>query len=326
MLLTDWNVTPQELAASRWPEIINGTNVCPKDTSFTCTSGPGRLIDFAFVRSDFAAALSEVDLDSTTPWAPHSSIVLQLNRAPRNIVTRILRKPSSLVPGPRTVCHELVWKKARTHPSPPLGCGLPASRLTATSVFDNDAQLVSCKYTHWSSKAEKWLVAAQGRKMHRRWFGGGQHVDVKCAPLLPRRAMLSRCHHSAEHGLWAAIAQRLTELEILRVRGHGLRQQRQCLDLLCKSAPTRLRQIACSLENHLDCLQLMVFAWQWTLLESTDSLSDLAGEALQKPRLLPSMRDHTLFKKSDIGLALLCVSVRRCPSLDQEARKGVCFR
>ena len=47
VLLADWNVTPQELAASRWPEIINGTIVCPKDTSFTCTSGPGRLIDFA---------------------------------------------------------------------------------------------------------------------------------------------------------------------------------------------------------------------------------------------------------------------------------------
>ena len=309
VLLADWNVTQQKLAASRWPEIINWTNVCPKDTSFTCTSGPGRLIDFAFVRLDFAEALSEVDLDSTTPWAPHSSIVLQLNRAPRNIVTRILRKPSSLVPGPRTVCHELVWKKARTYPSPPLVV-VSLRRDSLPLLFShNDAQLVSCKYTHWSSKAEKWLVAAQGLKMDRRWFGGGQHVDVKCAPFLPRRAMLLRYHHSAEHVLWAAMAQRLTELEILRVRGHGLRQQRQCLDFLCKSAPARLRHFACSLENHLDCLQLMVFASQWTLLESTGSFSDLAREALQKAKVASQhARSHSIQKIRHWARFALCGS------------------
>ena len=248
-------------------------------------------------------------MDSTTPWAPHSSIVLQLNRAPRNIVTRILRKPSSLVPGAHAVCRDLVWTRAQAHASHPLGCGLPAPRRTATSVFDKDAQLVSCKYAHWSSRAEKWLVAAQGLKMHRRWFGRGEHVDVKCAPLLPRRAILSRCHHSAEHGLWAAIAQRLTELEILCVRGHGLRQQRQCLDFLCKRAPTRLRQFACSLDNPLDCLQLMVFAWKLTLLESTGSLSDLAREASQKAKVASQhARSHSIQKIRHWARSALCGS------------------
>ena len=145
--------------------------------------------------------------------------------------------------------------------------------------------------------------------MHRRWFGRGQHVDVKCALLLPRRAILSRCHHSAEHGLWAAIAQRLTELELLCVRGHELRQQRQCLEFLCKSAPTRLRQIACSLDSPLDCLQLMVFAWQLTLLESSGSLSDLAREASQKAKVASQRaRSRSIQKIRHWARSALCGS------------------
>ena len=92
-------------------------------------------------------------------------------------------------------------------------------------------------------------------------------------------------------------------------RGHGLRQQSQCLEFLCKSSPSPLRHFACSLDCPLDCLQLMVFAWKLTLLESAGSLSDLAREASQKAKVASQRaRSHSIQKIRHWARSALCGS------------------
>ena len=52
-----------------------------------------------------------------------------------------------------------------------------------------------------------------------------------------------------------------------------------------KIATDRLRILASSLDDPLDCLQLMVFAWKLTLSDPDVSLSDLAREASQRAKV-----------------------------------------
>ena len=53
MILTaDFNCTPEELGEKMWANMFQGFLLVPEDTTFTCTIGSSRLIDFSLVSNE----------------------------------------------------------------------------------------------------------------------------------------------------------------------------------------------------------------------------------------------------------------------------------
>jgi len=94
IVLGDWNMEPPELHLVRWPQYIRGTVVQPRGVAITCTTGKGRLLDYAVVSSSLAPYFSlEPDMDS--PWAPHQGLVGNLSL---KFKTSMLRKQVTPAP------------------------------------------------------------------------------------------------------------------------------------------------------------------------------------------------------------------------------------
>ena len=66
----DWNMTPQELAATGWLDQIKGTILEQPGVDFTCAGSSGRVLDFAVVSKGLAPAFSPAGVDFTTVWRP----------------------------------------------------------------------------------------------------------------------------------------------------------------------------------------------------------------------------------------------------------------
>ena len=65
IVMADWNMEPSELMSVSWPTFVRGQIVTPKDATFTCSRGKGRLLDYAVVSNPLVPYFSlEVDLNS----------------------------------------------------------------------------------------------------------------------------------------------------------------------------------------------------------------------------------------------------------------------
>ena len=96
--LCDWNCTPQQLANSGFLERIKGTIIHPRQS--TC----GRTVDFAVVADgllpDVVHGRAGCSVNHSTPFDPHSSIRLAIDRSPDGFRKWKLVSPTPLPPLP----------------------------------------------------------------------------------------------------------------------------------------------------------------------------------------------------------------------------------
>ena len=78
ILMADYNYTPSEVTEMKWPKLFDGVILAPKEVDATCSSGKGRLIDFAIVSTEIVQ-LCELH-PVTVPWGGH---ILGLNSGSR---------------------------------------------------------------------------------------------------------------------------------------------------------------------------------------------------------------------------------------------------
>ena len=71
-----WNVTPEELIASKWVHKLRGQVLRPLDTAFTCTAGKQRLLDYVVHSEALEGKLSLTCVPS--PWLSHRGLELVL--------------------------------------------------------------------------------------------------------------------------------------------------------------------------------------------------------------------------------------------------------
>ena len=91
-VMGDFNMTPDELQLSG---VLQGTGLdimLPRDTELTCTSGHGRMLDYALVDHKLKALIHDFALDPTTPWRPHSGLRLAIKARPRQVLVRALAR------------------------------------------------------------------------------------------------------------------------------------------------------------------------------------------------------------------------------------------
>ena len=71
IIVGDWNLNPESMAASGFPSFTKGTIVHTGET--TCRQGRGTNIDYAVVHHEMADAV-KVEVVDDVPWGPHKGI------------------------------------------------------------------------------------------------------------------------------------------------------------------------------------------------------------------------------------------------------------
>ena len=105
LMVGDWNLEPHELASSGVFDALPASKrlsplVPPAE--FTCTSGQGRVIDFAMVNQQARAILSGIEIDKSCPWKTHAGIAMQISCTPAVVMVRALVRPANVCkPNPR---------------------------------------------------------------------------------------------------------------------------------------------------------------------------------------------------------------------------------
>ncbi|CAK0811738.1 unnamed protein product, partial [Prorocentrum cordatum] len=94
----DFSNTPQEFEATPWLRLLGGSTVVPQHVSYTCSSGTGRLIDYAIIPPDFRPILKQIRGEHEVPWSPRIGIAIELWAQPSTI---LIRKP--MLPAKRPI-------------------------------------------------------------------------------------------------------------------------------------------------------------------------------------------------------------------------------
>ena len=68
----DWNITPEQLRASKWMSKLDARILQPQDAAFTCTAGQQRLLDFVVHSADMEDMLQLRRVP--TPWISHRGL------------------------------------------------------------------------------------------------------------------------------------------------------------------------------------------------------------------------------------------------------------
>ena len=88
VILADWNFEPHQLAELDWLSSIQGEIIMLSELQITCSSGSGRMLDFAVISKGFVPIVRGFRGDLTTPWKPHTSICLDIAAKPRSVMAR----------------------------------------------------------------------------------------------------------------------------------------------------------------------------------------------------------------------------------------------
>ena len=75
VIMADWNIEPSELVATGWDRFVQGTVVAPRDVTFTCNQGKGRMLDYAVVANSLVPYFS-LQVDPDSPWSPHVGLTV----------------------------------------------------------------------------------------------------------------------------------------------------------------------------------------------------------------------------------------------------------
>ena len=93
ILLADWNMEPQELTETGWPEAIGGEVLKPKGGDFTCSAGKGAMLDYAVISKKAQQMVISFTIKET-PWGPHQGLVMELAAQPEAALAWRLPTPA----------------------------------------------------------------------------------------------------------------------------------------------------------------------------------------------------------------------------------------
>ncbi|CAK0870501.1 unnamed protein product [Prorocentrum cordatum] len=97
LLVGDFNATPTEMAKSGWLDALRARAVTPEGVEVSCTSGKGRMIDYAVVPDSFRPFLSQVLPVQNLPWGPHIGLNILIRSRPASVFLRVPVLPVPLV-------------------------------------------------------------------------------------------------------------------------------------------------------------------------------------------------------------------------------------
>ncbi|CAK0892144.1 unnamed protein product, partial [Prorocentrum cordatum] len=226
IVAADWNLDPEQLLKSEFPQKVGGVVKAPQVTKVTCAKGEqGSLLDYCLVRKDFAdPAMVEAELE--VPWKEQEAIAK-------------LYEEDEVCQGPKTPFQVPLecWRACPEHAGrgPVVGARTgPAQQLDDHVAYqgrEEQEKDLSHRYGNWVSKLELALLAAHEveESEKARYQGRGGDFDLKWvkAKVTPGRAR-TKCHKSD------AMCYALTLMQRCQTLSRGRRDEAQRGRVSCK--------------------------------------------------------------------------------------------
>ena len=93
VLAGDFNLTPEEMAKSGWLDRIGGTIIVPHNTTYTCTAGQARMLDYVIIPVGAEIFFRNLLAIEDGAWTSHLGLELEIDVDPIAAVCWSLRLP-----------------------------------------------------------------------------------------------------------------------------------------------------------------------------------------------------------------------------------------
>jgi ribonuclease HI len=243
LIAGDWQCEPYQLQALQWLA-INDLEVWSAGALATCSSGPGRELDFfvanrsmaAIILPELASAGSRrgiAELIDNVPWSPHSGIKLNLQSRPRTVMQRTLHVPRPL-PVEQSAYNAATWAKAeqyvQTHGPWPAGKQPRVQQSDPMYEVLSEQQCELAKdLAEASATVEVYYLLQAGTPVedYPKYMGRGQWPIFRSMPVVAPHTVDNHRYTSIEANWWAALAAGLQLHGKLaaKFRGHGQTEQ-----------------------------------------------------------------------------------------------------
>ena len=193
-------------------DLLGLTIITADGGTATCKHSHGSsLLDYIICDVDVACLIGNVELDSVTPWAPHSALKFTVNRRPKHITIQQLLKPKPLPYQVDNKNANLCWNisacewqdsyssfydKASdqfVRDSDPHGVWAHADSLGITEVSRQRA----VRYAQWSMAVEAAIISQSDTPC------GDSHLGRGQLPILEEKSLANKSSNlKIEHFIW----------------------------------------------------------------------------------------------------------------------------
>ena len=229
MIVADWNIPAQDMRASCWPAFVRGTVVTPPGIEHTCSSGPGRMLDYMIV-SNSLVGQTKLTADFESPWRPHMGLSIDIPFDALTTQVLAIARPQHLeyMHGPRQETWKEHLERAR--------CQMEYKSIQPEyDVFEeatnND---LTSKYAAFSRAAETWIQGytspmvgkkpMRGELLHQVWRPAAKPNRVAC------------WYKSPAATLWSSICARLQDALCLKRKRQRSTNLDRLVDWIVKAA------------------------------------------------------------------------------------------
>ena len=242
-IAADFNMEPDQLWETGWVQSLGQrASIVVPEVGHTCTTGRGRIIDFAVISDSVRPFWRGITPEYNSPCKPHIGICLQFTATPTQVRVRQACFPKNFA-FPKTVEQVVPSRKrmkSKTKPEEPIkkeikfvckaehwGSALPSRRKTRSGPPNAVSQSIgflstrtqACVLGHcfqeFMQKAEECVAEAHGLAEHERIRYGGRSAGVKfrLRTVVPaRRQLATRQCHNKHANCWELITARITDL------------------------------------------------------------------------------------------------------------------
>ena len=242
-IAADFNMEPDQLWETGWVQSLGQrASIVVPEVVHTCTTGRGRIIDFAVISDSVRPFWRGITPEYKSPCKPHIGICLQFTATPTQVRVRQACFPKSFA-FPKTVEQVVPSRKrmkSKTKPEEPRkkeikfvckaehwGSALQSRRKTrvgppnavSQSIRFSSTRTQACVLGHcfqeFMQNAEECVAEAHGLDEHERIRYGGRSVGVRfrLRTVVPaRRHIATRQYHNKHANCWETIAARITDL------------------------------------------------------------------------------------------------------------------
>jgi ribonuclease HI len=250
IVCADWNMPPEALVASGWPQMVGGAVRHTRGP--TCATGS--TLDYLVVSGGAAAVVSGLTLDPGGPWRPHAGFSFEVHRSPRAVVGLQVRMPRPLAALPKK--EEVVYiSPTYFDEQVRAAAALLDDQLPETpEQADAFATILDKLFSSWSGAGESALNLGQIEATtkhidHSLSQTRGVKLRIASRPIVATTMLGIPSARSCAGRWWSAVLARLGLISgALRTRAPSVvllywLQFRSCFVKLCVHAPVEERLI-----------------------------------------------------------------------------------
>ena len=313
IIIGDWNMTPQQLANSRWMESLGRAVkvMTPRNVSHTCTTPPGRMLDYAVIDNRLEPYVLKMEAVLNIPVRPHVGVAVTFTPRPRTVKVRTRVTPRA-IQVPVTLYDYVRKVKPRHRPGAeaedraeptfetvtregPMRCSeerwlsaevenqnTPAPRVPdavrealAYQADPQAAETLGQTYRRWLATAETCLCRAAGEQ-DGAFKGRGERLNFKQKRAAPGKEFEHQIFKYRKSSWWTIVVARLRDAHLLRRKGQAITE---AVLQMCRELSTRVPSFTGDAEEAAAKEEEWAFRLKHTGTLSSETLVSMVEEA-----------------------------------------------